>query len=370
MKILKGLLIFSLILVVSFSSCGKKQVKDDGGKKGGSKSSQNRTQETGYATIFDNDTALARDRATDDAKNKLVAKVLGESVYGQSLMKDFELVSTIVEAKSYGLVKDVVVIKQGQQGNEYVITIEGTVEVAAVEGAIKDALERYGKPKFMVLIQEKFENRRNQPGFTETEMVIQEVMGNSGFEFVDAKMTQELMNRQKAGMNNAIAGNISADVQQLLLNTAGAEVIIIGQCETNDQTTALQSVTGATNMKSKQAIVRIKAIDVYTGKILAVMSRNAPGAHIDANTASKKAIENVMKQILGRPDETGKFKTGPFMSTIIEQFVRAAKERQINISITGLDYNELRKFSDQISNRVRGVKKVIPRGQADRKSVV
>ena len=67
----------------------------------------NRGQETGYATIFDNDTALARDRATDDAKSKLVVKILGENISGSSLMENYELVSNIVEAKSYGLVKNV-----------------------------------------------------------------------------------------------------------------------------------------------------------------------------------------------------------------------------------------------------------------------
>jgi hypothetical protein len=269
-------LALSLILAGGLVSCGGgKQVKDSRKKSGsGTTAPANRGQATGYATIFDNDMALARDRATDDAKSKLVRQVLGETIQGQSIMKDFELVSNIVEAKSIGLVKNDRIIKQWQENTEYFVTIEGTVEPTAVEDAIADILNTYGRPKFMVLIKENFEGKQNSPGFTETEMVIQEIMGNSGFEFVDAAMTQKLMQRDRQSMNNAMDGKIGDTEQQLLLNDAGAEVIIIGTADTQDQSKAL-SAYGTTNMRSKSAIVRLKAIDVYTGSIVAAMSRNA-----------------------------------------------------------------------------------------------
>jgi hypothetical protein len=96
-------------------------------------------------------------------------------------MEDYELVANIVEAKSYGLVKNIKIIKQWQEGTEYFVTIEGTVEPSVVEDAIEDALNRYGRPKFMVLIKETFNGKENMPGFTETEMLIQEIMGNLVF---------------------------------------------------------------------------------------------------------------------------------------------------------------------------------------------
>ena len=71
------------------------------------------------------------------------------------------------------------IIKKWQEGTEYFVTIEGTVEASVVEDAVEDALNRYGKPKFMVLIKETFNGKENLPGFTETEMLIQEIMGNS-----------------------------------------------------------------------------------------------------------------------------------------------------------------------------------------------
>ena len=349
----------SLFALTVFLSCGGGQnIKDDSSKKGES----TRARAIGTAAIFDNDKALARDRALNDARNKLVEQVLGATVSGEAVMKDYELVKMLVESKSYGLVKKEKIISEKAESDLYTIEIEGNVEAAVVEDAVEDALNRYGKPKFMILVNETFDGKMNLPGFTETEMLVQERMSNSGFQFVDAQTVQDLMKRQRGRMNQAINGQINEDVQNLLLNDAGAEVIIIGTAQTKDQSEALRAYSST--MKSKSAIVRLKAIDVYSGRILATTSMNAPGAHIESDTASKKAIENVVKKALGaKDDSTGKFKVGPFMDDIIKQFVKSATHRQINILITGLDYNGLKDFREQVSNRIRGVQQILEKGR-------
>jgi hypothetical protein len=282
-------------------------------------------------------------------------------------MEDYQLVSNIVEARSYGLVKNTKIVKQWKAETEYFVTLEGTVEPAVVQDAIEDALNRYGRPKFMVLIQETFNGKSNPPGFTETEMLIQEVMGNSGFQFVDAAMTQELMRKEKRKMQKAVTGSVSEDVQDLLLDDAGAEVLILGTAETRSQGTKTLSAFGATEMKSRSAIIRLRAIDAYTGAVLASTSKQAPGLHIEDVTASKKAIEAAIRQIMGKTDpDTGKFEPGPFMKTIINKFVKAANAREINVLVAGLDADELRNFRDQVSNRVRGVSKVTEKGRDGR----
>jgi len=353
---LKSLLLFSVFLFsIVLSSCG-------GGKqtKSTNKKVKNRGTATGYATIYDGDIALARDRASDDAKIKLVTKILGETLSGTSVMKNFELVSSIVEAKSAGLVKDTRIIKNWKEGNMYNVTIEGTVEPSAVEDAIQSILDTYGRPKFIVLINEKFEGKRKRPGFTETEMIIQEIMGDSGFEFVDAQMIQELMRREKKKMRNAVKGRVDAGAQELLLNDAGAEVLIVGTATTAAQGKKIMKRYG--NMKSRLANIKLKAIDLYTGRTLAIMSRQSAGIHIQNDGASRDAIKKTLWKILGRVRE-GKFKAGKFINTITNKFVKAATQREINIFITGLDYNGLKKFRNDVSHRVRGVKKVLAKGQ-------
>jgi hypothetical protein len=361
--------ILFILLVVGVVSCGGgKAVKEKESQSFSldekqSKGVATRGRAKGVAAIFDNDKALARDRALNDARNKLVEQILGATITGQSVMKNFELVSMLVESKSYGLVKNEKIVDEKSDADMYTVEIEGTVEQAVVEDAIEDALNRYGKPKFMVLINETFEGKTNMPGNTETEYLIQERMGNSGFQFVDIKTVKDLMRRQRAKMNMALNGEINQDVQNLLLDDQGAEVIIFGTAQTKDQSEALRNL--AANLKSKSAIVRLKAIDLYTGRILATTSKNAPGVHIESDTASKKAIENVIRMVLGDKNEsTGKFKPGPFMDEIVKQFVKAATHRQITISIRGLDYNGLKKFRDQVQNRIRGVQQVLDKGRS------
>ncbi len=358
---------FSLITVIlsGILACGggSQVKKDDGGKN------EYWGQATGYGTIYDNDTALARDRAIDDAMNKLVKKVLGTTVQGRSVVQDFQLIESIVEAKSTGMVRNWNILKEGAQQGAFVVTLEGEVYPQAVNETIEATLRNYGRPKFMVLVKETFEGKANDPGLTVTELSMMEIMGNAGFEFVDAAMTQQLMKRERRKMKKAVAGRISGKVQELLLEDAGAECIITGKVSTRDQSSVLKSYSA--NMKSKQAIVNLKAIDVYTGRILASTSSNAPGIHIDDATASKNAIQGCLKRILGKTDEyTGEFKSGPFMNQITRKFLKAATQRMIMITIAGLNYKELTKFRNQIQNRVRGIKKVYSRGQSGKASKI
>lgn len=359
-------LVSCLLFLIGITSCGSGQnVKSDkksnelsfGDKSGNTKQITDRAE--GVAAVFDNDKALARDRAINDARNNLVEKVLGTTISGSSMMENFQLVKMLVEEKSYGLVKKEKIVSESCDSELCRVEIEGTVVPAVAEDAIEDALNRYGRPKFMILISETFENHMNAPGFSETEMLMQERMGSLGFEFVDAQIVQNLMKSQYGSMSRAMNGQISQDVQELLLNDNGAEVIIIGTAQTRDQSQVLAEYTK--NMKSKSAIVRLKAIDLYTGRVLATTSKDAPGLHIQSDTASKKAIEAAVKKIIG--DKEDSTKPGPFMEEIVKQFVKSATHRPISVYITGLDYNGLKKFRDQILNRVRGVQQVNDKGR-------
>jgi hypothetical protein len=348
--------VFSLALAVSCGG-GKSDVKE---KPAGN---ENHGTATGYAAIYDNDTGLARDRASDDAQRKLVESILGNTVSGSTLVQDFQLVSSIIESSSTGMVKNVKILKEGKDGDSYSVTIEGDVFPAAVGQAIKAALENYGRPKFMVLVRETFEGKQNDPGMTVSELSMMDIMGTAGFQFVDAATVLSLMKKDKADMTKAMAGQVKGNekVQSLILEDAGAEVIIFGDVQTSDQSGALAKY----NMKSKRAIVNLKAVDVYTGDILATVSADAPGADINADVASKKAIQSSLgsNRVLGRADDGGQFQPGNFMNQITRKFIEAATRRPIQLRVAGLDNKEMIKFREFLSQRCRGVKKVEVKGQ-------
>jgi hypothetical protein len=371
----KGLVLaFTLIIAGGLFSCSSQKGADksgDGKKTIGEAPKKGRA--IGKATIFDDDLALARDRALDDARNKLVEKVLGSTVSGNSIVENFRLVSNVIESKSYGLVKNEEVIEEGSTGNLYSITIEGTVDPAVVSDAIKDALERYGKPRFMVLIDETIAGKKNEPGFTITEVNIQKIMGQAGFKFVDAERTQQLMQTERRNMTNAMYGNISNDMLQLLLNDVGADILIVGKAKLVNQTAQMKKIlqeynAGNTQMKSIAASIDLKAIDVYTGVTLSTVTPNSPGIgnFINIENASRLAIQKALerREMLGvNNSTTQKFDTGNFINQIIDKFVEAATKRQINLTVMGLDYTGMMKFRNQIAQRIRGVKDVALKGQ-------
>ena len=357
---LAALLVLSFALVIS---CGDKNVK----KEPATNANTMHGQATGMAAVYDGDKGLARDRATDDACRKLVEQVLGNNVSSSSMVQDFQLVSSIVESSATGMVKNQKYLKDTVEGGDtYVVTIEGDVYPSAVGDAIKSTLENYGRPKFMILLKESFEGAVKEPGMTVSELSIMETMGNQGFQFVDASTVQSLMRQDRADMQKAMAGQIGGNeaVQSLLLQDNGAEVVIYGEVTTAaQQSAALQQYSK--NMKSRQATINLKAVDVYTGNILATCTATAPSMHIDANTASINAVKACLgtKNVLGKTDDYGQFQAGNFVNQITRKFLESATRRPIQLSVAGLTNQESIKFRDFLSQRCRGVKKVEVKGQ-------
>lgn len=326
---------------------------------------------TGMAMIYDNDSTLARDRAIDDAMNKLVKMKLGTMISGRSLVEDYQLIENIVEAKSTGMVRNWKVTAEGaREGSVYEVTLQGEVYPAAVDETIEATLRNYGRPKFMVLVEEDMEGKINAPGNTIAETAVKDLLGNSGFEFVDPAMTKEIIAKDRDKMAKALKGQIGGDVQSLLLDDAGAEVLILGSVKIADQTATVLKYAPNSTMKSKNAIVNIRAVDVYTGNILTAKSADASGAAINDEKAAKIAIENAMKKLMGSIDENGKFKSGPFINTMSRKFLEASTRRKITINIAGLDYTEFSKLKDAIKGRIRGVGSVETRGQSGKYSKI
>jgi hypothetical protein len=312
----------------------------------------------GSSTIFDDDKAFARDRALDDAKNNLVQKVLGVTVSSRTLVKDFALVSKLIKARSYGLVRDITILSEKIDGTLYRVTIRGRVEPQAVQEAVDDTLIRYGRPRFLVIVQETILGKPSSPDDNTTTSLVQEIMSNSGFDFIDPRFIKGLSKKEKKIISTA--GTPPLDYLQVLLEKNNAEVIITGSVKTIDQSSVLGENT---KMKSHQALVRLRAVDAYTGKILAAKSIQLPGIQITDQAASRVAIKNCLEKIMGREDrDSGKFSMGPFIKQIVHRFTRGATERQITITIQGLSgYEEVRKFRNALGNRIRGVDSVISR---------
>ncbi len=101
MKAKSVIMIMAVVFISGLIYCGGGRSSDRQSSKAPS-DPEMVGEATGIAAIFDNDKALARDRAIDDAMNKLVKSKLGTTVEGRSVVQDFALVESIVEARSIG----------------------------------------------------------------------------------------------------------------------------------------------------------------------------------------------------------------------------------------------------------------------------
>ena len=91
-----------------------------------------------------------------------------------------------------------------------------------------------------------------------------------------------------------------------------ARILIIGSTETTDQTSSIKRYN--TKMKSKSATIRLKAIDLCTGHILATSSRSAQGEGLLDDMASVYAVKKTLKQMLGeKKGPSGDSSPGPFL---------------------------------------------------------
>ena len=359
----KAALLVSFILAGVVACGGQNVRKDDKPVK-----DEMWGEETGYAMIYDGDTALARDRAIDDAMNKLVKVKLGTMISGKALVEDYQLIESVVEAKSSGMVKDWKVVNEKVDGDAFIVTIAGRVYPQAVNDTIQATIENYGRPKFMVLVKEKFEGKQHNPGSTVVEHEMMNIMGKAGFEFVDADTVKNLVEKESAKMNEVLKGKIGGDgnAQELLAST-GAEVVILGEVSVADQTEVLRKKFPKSSMKSKGSTLLLKAVDVYTGTVLASVAFNGVGAHINDETASQLSVQRVLEtsKVLGTDG-----KTGDFINTIGKKFLAAATKRMIKLNVAGLEYADVTKFRNAIEQRVRGVSKVFSRGTSGKFAVL
>ncbi|HPM34369.1 MAG TPA: hypothetical protein PLE16_07200, partial [Spirochaetota bacterium] len=119
----KKISLILLFLLIGAVACGGKNTK----KNNTPTKDDMWGEEEGYATIFDGDTALARDRAIDDAMNKLVKVKLGMTISGKSIVEDFQLVESVIEAKTSGMVKDWKVVNEKKDGDTFIVRVAGRV---------------------------------------------------------------------------------------------------------------------------------------------------------------------------------------------------------------------------------------------------
>lgn len=278
-------------------------------------------------TIEGKDTAGAIDRAGDKAVESIVAKVAGEKLNYRPDLLDADMFHIMQEKERF--LKDVSIQQQGSDGKSVTVRVSCSVLTDNLGQVIDEIYNKYGRPGMVLLVRELFEGRVNEPGFTNTEIILSVLFRDGGYQLLSPEKNRELYLKVRKNYSAIAEGNINPQDRDVLLGFGG-DVLITGMVETMDQSAATKSY--GRDMKTKQCKMKLKAIDVRSGNILAMQTSSAPGVHLDDETAARQAIARcVERSILKKDAETGAFLEGVFLDNIRLKYFKANTSRAMKM---------------------------------------
>jgi hypothetical protein len=235
--------------------------------------------------------------------------------------------------------------------NVHQVTIQATVAIGDLEKdlqALGFLLGQVGKPRIMILVAEQQIGHQNynywwgahrgtQTDLNVAENTIMDRFREKGFEIVDPQ---------------AQAGNIKVppafQVVELSNQNAitlgkqvDAEIVIIGKALAR----AAGSIAG-TSMKSLQANISMRAIQIDNARILSSGNENAAAVHIDEVTGGAEAIKKASIKMSDK-----------MMEDILKNFQkRVGATTMVQLIVFGLaGADDIRKFKTSVLGQVRGV---------------
>ncbi len=331
-----------LIFLVLFSSCtGNLIVGGPSSKKA-----------IGSAPIFNNNIDQAKQQAINNAMHQVIKDSLKEHRNSDTLLIKYNLVEAIVPAKESEMIKDWDLENETEKDGFYFVQIRGRANMDSVIKTISDTFYKYGSPRVAVIVDEVTDTEKTGPFESGTNTIIMSLLKTSGVECIENSHLQKLSEKDKKDLTALVRGNLG--IPEAINSELKADVIIAGTVEISDQTEVLKDYK--TNMKSKTAIINIRAIDTTTGRILSAASHSAAGVHINSNIAAKKAIETALAHhtLFGQKDHSSNMMTGQFTKNIISSYITTTVNRKIRISALGLDKKEAELFYNNITQNIYG----------------
>ncbi|MBN8222035.1 MAG: hypothetical protein J0L53_14015 [Spirochaetes bacterium] len=299
---------------------------------------------TGIAAIQNGNLGLAKDEALKDAKRVAVQEVLGSVVSARSDVKNFQLVKQTVTSKSEGMIETFEILSAAAASDaEYQVKIKAKVSMALINQTIEEVVASQGKPRMMVILEEKFNGAADDHKVAQTEIEAQFI--SAGFPFVDRSTVEKIVKKNRKKISDALGGNNSA-ARELGVD-AGAEIILVGSSRVKEA----GKISGS-QLISVQADLNVRVIDINTGKILTADQQHGAYPHINAESGGVQAVKKAVT---------------PLREKLVADIVSLwdiNRGNTIALLVTGLDYEKLMVLRGEITEKVRGVKAVNPKGSA------
>lgn len=312
----------------------------------------------GVGAVIGADRAIARDQAINDALRKAVEQAVGTMVSSETMVQNFQTLNDRIYTQTQGYIQNYRVLSENPGPNVHQVTIQATVAMGDLEKdlqALGFLLGQVGKPRIMIFIAEQnigrqyynywwSAHRAEQADLNIADNTITDRFREKGFDLVDPQAQAQNIKvppaLQVVELNDRAAITLGKQVD--------AEIVIVGKALAR----SMGNVAG-TSMKSVQANISLRAIQVDNARVLSAGSENAAAVHIDEVTAGAEAIKKASVKMSDK-----------LMDDIIKNFQkRVGATTLVQLTIFGLTgVEDLRKFKSSVLGQVRGVEGVHERG--------
>lgn len=322
MKILKiSIIIFTLFLIGSLNA-------DD--------SVQEVTAE-GSAVISGGNVKSAKKAALNDAKRNAVDQV-GSEIVAETVVSNYELVKDKIISRVSGYVHGYKIIKEGKEGNNYVVKISAKVSTKAIKDDARMIYNEMDKPRILIIVPLVKDGKTLMS--SQAENTLAEFFKEKGFDVLDAATVKENIKKDKL---RAISEGNDKEAAKLGLR-AGAEVVITGQALIGNPESVQNILFGA------KSTVTLRAINTANGRLYAAGSIDGNGVDAVKDGAVRKAVESASK----------KDADNIFWKIVKDWNNEKLNGSVIEVVIRGVNYTRLKKAVKLIS-KLDGVKDVIKR---------
>ncbi|MFH2013272.1 MAG: flagellar assembly protein T N-terminal domain-containing protein [Pseudomonadota bacterium] len=340
----KAILCFLLILISAYFAHGEELLQ-----------SQVITSE-GIGAIINNDKAMARDNAVEDALRKAVEQAVGTIVSSETMVENFQLLNDRIYTKTEGYIQKYKIISETSAENIYKVIVEATVTLGNLKNDLATIgllMARKHKPRVMVMIAEQnigqqylsfwWGHKASEANLSIAESVLVEKLREKGFNLVDHAAKAENIRMSKLYR----VANLDDNTAVSLGNQYDAEVVIVGK--------ALAKLAGSvmgTSMKSVQANISARAIRTDNGAIIASANSHGAAVHIDEVTGGTEALKKASYDLA---------------SQLIDQIIstwgqEVSGTTMVQLTINGVSrYKDFTKLKNILQEQVRGVKGVYQR---------
>jgi hypothetical protein len=305
----------------------------------------------GVGAVFGNDRAIARDQAIQDALRKAVEQAVGTLVSSETMVQNFQTLNDRIYTQTQGYIQNYRVLSETPGSNVHTVTIQATVAIGDLEKdlqALGFLLGQVGKPRIMILVAEQQIGRDSlnywwgpgrgaQANLNVAENTIMDRFREKGFDIVDPQAQAGSIKvppaLQVADLSNQNAITLGKQVD--------AEIVIIGKALAR----SVGSIAG-TSMKSVQANISMRAIQIDNARVLSSGNQNAAAVHIDEVTGGAEAIKKASVKISDK-----------MMDDILKNFQkRVGATTTVSLVVFGLaGADDIRKFKTSVLGQVRGV---------------